>query len=248
MNPLQIDTDSLLLNASISSWDTDTFSIPVASISCIQLKKRGRVSAPMLRFQEWVRDNKIMVVSCRLPHSSIEEAMLLEKYAFRFVEMVLHPVASNLKNFPKPGLRLLTEKAIESDLPVLGEMAEKAFKFERYHVDPRVDSLVANLRYRRWVESSFHNPDHEVVKVVSETRDVVAFFVTQKIGDRSIYWHLTAVNPQFQRCGNGYQSWLAMIDQHSHGGGMKFALQFLRETRQCLICIQSCPLDSCPLK
>ena len=101
---------------------------------------------------DWIDQEKIRLVSCRLPHNDISTIMFLESHSFKFIEMVLHPTIHikdcRLSNFEG----FIVEPVKENELNIIISMANKAFGFERYHIDPRVNSHAANLRYGSWVK------------------------------------------------------------------------------------------------
>jgi RimJ/RimL family protein N-acetyltransferase len=212
-----IDNDRVCLEAHMVKWDTDVFNRRVAAISKFEVV--GNTSGAELNgFIRWVKDNSIEIVSCRLSHEKLAESMWLEQVGFRFVEMVLHPVVAGLKRFPLPTERLFVEDATADDLPIIGSIAEQVFRFERYHVDPRIDSSLANQRYKRWALNSFDSNSQKLVKVENRERDLIGFFVYEDLPNNGIYWHLTAINKEFQGKGLGYQTWLTLISHHRDAG------------------------------
>jgi RimJ/RimL family protein N-acetyltransferase len=216
-NYVEIDNDEMRIVANLVAWDTVVFDRRVAAISEFSLKTDSR-SSDLTGFYQWVADNNYEIVSCRLPHHKLNESICLESYRFRFVEMVLHPVAVGLDRFPPPAERLIVKEATEVELSTVSDIAGQAFGFERYHIDPRVDSRLADLRYRRWALNSFKDKAHKLVTVVTTDREVIAFFVYEMLPEFSIRWHLTAMSKSFQGRGLGYQTWLAMIMHHRDQG------------------------------
>lgn len=60
----------------------------------------------------------------------------------------------------------------ESDIPILKEFAEKAFKIDRYHSDPSLDNLSADEYYARWIENSYNGFADKVIVAVVEKEPV----------------------------------------------------------------------------
>jgi RimJ/RimL family protein N-acetyltransferase len=214
---IEIENDEMRIVANLVEWDTVVFDRRVAAISEFSLKANARW-ADLTEFYQWVADNNYEIVSCRLPHHKLNESICLESYGFRFVEMVLHPFVVGLDRFPPPTERLIVKEATENELSIVGDIAGRAFGFERYHIDPRVDSHLADLRYRRWALSSFKDQAQKLVTVVTADRQVIAFFIYEILPEYSIRWLLTAMIKSFQGRGLGYQTWLAMIMHHKNQG------------------------------
>jgi hypothetical protein len=103
------------------------------------------------------------LVSCRLPHERLRESMLLEERGFRFIEMAYQPELDDLQARDlgqSSGLEIaLAENA---DLPAVEDIAASAFRNERFHVDPRLDSALGDQRYRRWARSSLNHPSQRL--------------------------------------------------------------------------------------
>ncbi len=210
----KIDSDSLYLIADSAPWDSEIFGCSVAAISIIDVKKIASAQNQFEQFKIWISDNSIQIVSSRLSHEQIDVSMFLERNNFRFVEMVLHPLAKDLQNFPVTHTDMFVEPVIQSELLSVISMAERSFSFERYHIDPRIDSQLANLRYGRWIRNSFYDSKQELLKVMLSDGHIVAFFVVENRNDSSVYWHLTAVNPDYQGKKLGYNIWMTMINYH----------------------------------
>lgn len=217
-NSFELDSDSLSLRANPVPWDSDIFSFPVAAISTIDVKRLVSAQSQFDFFNIWVRENLFEIVSCRLSHQQIVASMFLERNNFRFVEMVLHPIAIGLQTYPVIDTEMIVEPVCEAELPAVVSMAERSFGYERYHIDPRLDPKLANIRYGRWIRNSFDDAKQVLLKVKLPDGHTVAFFVVENKDDRSAYWHLTAVNPDFQGKKLGYHIWMTMLNYHKIAG------------------------------
>lgn len=214
----EVATDALRLHARRVPWDSDIFGFPVAAIQAIEVHDdEEEVRHAFLSYQEWVRNQSIELVSCRLPHDQVAMSMFLERHGFRFVEMVLHPTLRELQSSPAIDTTLRVERVLESEVPFVAVMAERAFGYERYHADPRVDSRLADLRYGRWIRNSFADERQVLLKIV-RGNDVIGFFVIENRADGTVYWHLTAVNPDLKGQKVGTEVWRAMIAYHRKAG------------------------------
>lgn len=207
----KLETPRLRLSAEEASWDSLAFGVPVVQIKTIEvLNEEDAILLDFKHYSHWVEDEKIGIVSCRLPHDRLRDSMFLEARGFRFVEMVLHPRLENLKNRKFPIDDLLIVPAEKADLAELQDMAERAFSFERYHIDPRLSPKFGDLRYGNWIRNSLNHQAQRLLKVLDRGR-LVAFFIIEIRSDQSSYWHLTAIAPEWQGKGYGQRVWLKML-------------------------------------
>ena len=210
LNRYVVDSSLLKLQASKVPWDTCVFGYPVASIDRINLYNQDCVNKDFEGFMDWIDQEKIRLVSCRLPHNDITTIMFLERHSYKFIEMVLHPIIhindSRVSGFDG----FIVESVRENELTIVSAMANKSFGFERYHIDPRVNSNAADLRYGSWVKNTFNQRDQKLVKI-SFHKDILGFFIIERLSNDKFYWHLTALNPAFVGKGLGLGVWSAMI-------------------------------------
>ncbi|MBK8535841.1 MAG: GNAT family N-acetyltransferase [Candidatus Competibacteraceae bacterium] len=206
---LEIVTSGLRLSAALVPWDTEIFGFPVAQIRELEVTNRLSATEAYQTFQEWLDVNEIRIASGRLPHNQLQESMFLEAQGFRFVEMVLHPKIEGIQYLNIPKDSLIITPVLESDLPIVQDIAERAFGYERYHVDPRLDPNLGNKRYGCWVKNSLHHPNQQLLKIM-EGQHIVALFIIESKEDQSAYWHLTAISPQWQ----GARLWTACLVRH----------------------------------
>lgn len=211
-NDFALDKPSLKLLAGAVPWDSAVFGFPVAQIHTLDLIEPIGATSEYDAFRRWLDAEGIRIVSCRLPHDRLRESMFLESHGFRFVEMVLHPKIDNIQALDLPEENLTVASASKADVPELAEIAERAFSHERYHVDPRLNRKLADVRYGRWVKNSLDHLTQRLLKITDGGR-LLAFFLVE-LQDRSAYWHLTAVAPEWQGRGYGLRIWQAMIRHH----------------------------------
>lgn len=213
MKPLEfrIETASLKLSAQEAAWDSKIYEVPVVQITDIAVRNVKGAAVDFRSYESWGRDEQIGITSCRLAHDRLKESIFLESRAFRFVEMVLHPMLGSLQSRVFPEDNLIIMSASEADLPALKRIAEQSFSFERYHVDPRLNPKRGDERYAQWVCNSLDHPSQQLLKVSDEER-LLALFLIELRADRSAYWHLTAIAPQWQGQGYGRRVWLTMLN------------------------------------
>lgn len=217
----QIKTSSLHLEWSEAVWDTAVFGDPVAQIVRLEVLRQEANHD----FGIFERERDAIgcgLVSCRLSHEQLQESMLLEAHGFRFIEMVYQPELDRLPAEAASSdlLRLSVSLATAGDLPAVLEIAGNAFRSERFHMDPRLDSALADQRYRNWVNSSVFHPSQQMYVLRDQPR-IVAFFITEPLTDGTCYWHLTAVAPDAQGQGYGRRAWLTMLHQARNQGATR---------------------------
>ena len=212
-----LETKRSSLSASLAPWDTGIFGFPVAQIERFAILEPESFEFDYECLETWVNSRNCGMVSCRLGHDRLVESMFLEAKGFRFVEMVLHPEFPDLHRLQIPDQGLEIAAADESDLTEIRRIAETAFKDGRFHLDPRIDSRLADSRYGRWVESSLRHPTQQLLKI-RDGQTIVGFFIVEIIDDCRAYWHLTAVSPDHQGKGYGRRTWLAVLQHHVEQG------------------------------
>jgi RimJ/RimL family protein N-acetyltransferase len=212
-----LETSALSLSVNLVPWDAKVFGFPVAVIDALGVIDSGKAALDFEKVRDWLDAENVRIISCRLPHEELAESFFLESQGFRFVEMVLHPQISGLSRLELGNEGLFVDLATTRDIPTLSAIAASAFGSERYHVDPRVDTGRANVRYAKWVEGSFVHPQQRLLKVV-DGEDIVALFIIEVVAPGKVYWHLTAVAPRFQGKGMGWRSWRSMMHYHQSQG------------------------------
>jgi len=210
-------TPGLKLSAREAPWDSAIFLAPVAQIDLLQVLDSHAALEDYAQYQAWVASEHIGIVSCRLAHDRLRESMLLEANGFRFIEMVLHPRLDGLqkRSITADDLKILP--ATEADIPSLREIAATAFSNERYHIDPRLNPRLGDERYARWVGNSLGHKTQQLLKVLDGGR-LIGLFVVEATSSQSVYWHLTAISPQWQGCGYGRRVWTSMLRHHQEQG------------------------------
>jgi len=216
-----LDSDTLLLSCRKVPWDTDVLQAPVGEIHSFLVRESVIVQEMFKPFIDWVHAEGMALISCRLPHDKLRESALLESNGFRFIEMVLHPVVQDINQLDVSGHGLDISVVNDEELHAVAEIAGSAFSYERFHVDPYLGQSISDIRYRRWVENS-SSYSNQVLLKATEGKKLVGFFLVEYKVD-TVYWHLTAVAPEFHGLGYGYRVWKAMIDHHHQFGARNIA-------------------------
>jgi GNAT superfamily N-acetyltransferase len=214
---LDLAAPGFRLTATLAPYDVEVFGFAIAQILVLEVAETSPADANYAIFEEWRDAHDMRIVSCRLPHDRLRESMFLERQGFRFVETVLHPVIDRLQRRNLPSDHLVVIDATEADLPALRSIAECAFHHERFHIDPRLDPRLGDLRYGRWVENSLHHPRQRLLKIMDGPR-LLGFFIVEAENDGAVYWHLTAISPRWQGQGYGRRVWQTMLSLHRDEG------------------------------
>lgn len=219
VRPLEfrLDTPRLRLSAQEAPWDSAIYGMPVVQIEDIEVLDQDGAVSDYPHYATWIDAEQVGIVSCRLAHDRLRDSMFLEEHGFRFIEMVLHPRRDSLQATQIPADELLIAPAAEADLRALQDIADHAFGYERYHLDPRLDPRQGDQRYSRWVRNSLHHKSQRLIKV-SDGERLIALFIVEIRSDKSVYWHLTSIAPQWQGQGYGRRVWRAMLRYHQVEG------------------------------
>jgi RimJ/RimL family protein N-acetyltransferase len=210
---LDLHEPGLRLVADLIPWDEEAFGFPVAQIHALQVLDPILAQSAYRHFSDWMDRHAVSVASCRLPHAQMRESMFLEQQGFRFVETLLHPRLDNPGAYHWPEDAISIAPAHLEDLPALQYLAENAFHADRYHMDPRMDAGLAGKRYARWIANSCEHPRQRLLQC-RENESLIAFFIVEDMPQNGMYWHLTAIAPEYQGRGYGRRVWQAMLRQH----------------------------------
>jgi ribosomal protein S18 acetylase RimI-like enzyme len=214
---ISLETPGLRLSAREAPWDTTIFGFPVVQIEHIEVLDPLSALDDYAQYRAWVGCEGIGIVSCRLPHDQLRESMFLEANGFRFVEMVLHPRLDGLQCLGMSEDNLEILPATQADLASLRAIAETAFGNERYHIDPRISAKLGDQRYGRWVGNSLVHETQQLLKVLDGGR-LIGLFIVEATSRVAVYWHLTAISPQWQGSGYGRRVWRSMLSYHQAQG------------------------------
>ena len=209
---------NLRLVARLIPWDTVFFGFTVGQIDTLECPKPHFNSAALHPFFQWLDQNVVRLVSCRLPCDRLVESMLLEECGFKFVETVLHPYLNLPVSRCQDEDELVIAPATLADIPVLETIAANAFTTGRIHVDPRLGPTMGDRRYSRWVTNCLDHPSQRLFKVTNAEDMIIGLFITEAGPDQSMYWHLTAIAPECQGQGYGWRVWRAMLTRHTQEG------------------------------
>jgi ribosomal protein S18 acetylase RimI-like enzyme len=205
------------LKARLTPWDREVLGFPVAAITELEISDDADFKNVFDDFRQWLDAHHVGLVSCRLAQDKLKEASALEYEGFRFIETVLHPVHERLEAVGSDDGQIIISEAESQDVETIAGIAERSFGHERFHADPRIDNAKANRRYANWVSNTSADGNQQLLKI-TEGGNLVAFFIVERVSPNKIYWHLTAVSPEYQGRGYGRRVWLAMLNRHKQDG------------------------------
>jgi len=212
-----IATDNLKMDYFLVPWDTEIFNCQVAQISIIEIDNQSQAKKDLKPYQEWCDQQKIEFCSCRIAHDKIKESIFLEEQGFRFIELNYQPVLTNLQKLIFNDSDIQIAVADEHDQPLLADAAATIFHHERFHIDPRINSDLANNRYRIWLENGFKLPQQTVLKCSLNSK-IIGFFVIEYPEPKHCFWSLVGILPNYQGQGLGKKVWQAMLHWHQIAG------------------------------
>lgn len=215
--PTELRHGSAHARCSIVPWDTRIMGTVVGQIDALRVGTETETGALLADVHGWADATAAGFMACRLDHRALRESMALESIGFRTVETILRPVIRLESPVDVPWSPLEVARAGRSDLPALEAIARRAFTTGRFAMDWRLPARINADRYAAWVHSSVANEAHRV-HVARQDGVVVGVFVTERRPDDTVYWHLTAIDPDHQGRGLGKRLWLSMLRLHREEG------------------------------
>lgn len=202
------------IQAQLVDWDTLVIGKPVAQINSLKVSEPKTNSSKGLL--DWLEQQNVSLISCRLGIDSLVESMWLEDLGFRFVEMILHPSLEMHNTINTSDNEIAALPVRDEELDSIAEIARNAFQNERFHVDHRIDSEVANQRYANWVINAHNDPSQKLIKLVKQGVTIGFFIYAEQA--QKIDWLLTAIAPHMQGKGLGFKAWQRMLAFHQQAG------------------------------
>ncbi|MDR3514974.1 MAG: GNAT family N-acetyltransferase [Azospirillaceae bacterium] len=206
-----------VIEASIVAWDSEVLGAPVAQIDRIEISDNGAFAATLTEFERWRDALGCAFVSCRLPHTRLRESMQLEDRGFRFIEMVFCMELRHLDRLELADSDLQIVAADPADIPELARIAETGFRWDRFHVDPRLGAGFGGRRYARWVTSTLVHQQQRLLKIIKDEL-TIGFFIYEELPRQTIHWQLIAIAPTHVGQGYGRQYFLALLHHHRDRG------------------------------
>jgi RimJ/RimL family protein N-acetyltransferase len=143
--------------------------------------------------------------------------MALEEFGFRFIETVYRPRLERFDDVAAPRHDIRIAEASPSDAVAIERVAASVFTTGRFRLDERLPPELSDRRYSRWVANSLESSEQTVLKA-DVGSELVGFFIVEHRSDGSVYWHLTAIAPEWQGKGMGMSLWRTMLLRHQAEG------------------------------
>jgi len=196
--------DGARLRCALVPWDRETFGFEVGAI--LELAgEPAALPALLVRYVDWCAQRQVRFSSARLPLDSRHALSALQVAGFQWQELVVHPTLSTagIERMDDADLGL----ARDDERAEIEAIAASSFVHQRFHVDPRFPSELADARYVQWIGRSWEDPEHQFA-VLRQGGQVAGFWLFE-LSDRTAYLHLTAIGPAYQGQGLGRRLWTA---------------------------------------
>jgi hypothetical protein len=144
-------------------------------------------------------------ITCKLPIESIYLIHAAEAAGFHFVETQFKTVIRLNKSFdtakyPYDYVRIESP----DDLSKVLKIAENTIEHDRFSRDPSIGSIASGLRYRKYLEESFHRDDDEIWAVKSKsTGQILTFRSHRQVNQDQVNLLIGGVHPDFKDIGLG---------------------------------------------
>jgi len=136
--------------------------------------------------EEYLRRERPIYVTCKVPAEQIVDVHALEDHGFRFVEFQMRLRGTLRKSYDTSGYEFTYSRVTDTrDLEAVLELASSIFEHDRISRDPFFDqwkgSNLSGERYRRYVLKSFEANDECVYKLAENATGEVVGFSTHRI-------------------------------------------------------------------
>jgi len=109
----------------------------------------------------------------RVPTAEVRLTHLLEDAGFRLVDTGITLEAATIAGTARPGSD--TRLARAGDATAVAEIARTAFRYSRFHLDPRIPATLANEIKREWAANYFRGQRGDHMVVAERSGSVVGF-------------------------------------------------------------------------
>jgi ribosomal protein S18 acetylase RimI-like enzyme len=190
------DATPELGRVAVLDWDAELFGFAVgaywpAAGNPPTAAARGELRKALLA---WMRRSKVEVVVCNVPAGAHAWLSLLGLAGFVFVDLALTAFARRLDRLPLANVDV--RPAVAADTPALAIIAQRAFRFGRYHADVRFPQGLANYRYQHWITAAVASQSDCEYVFVSGPEGSATGFVHAMIKEGVADIRLLAVSPE----------------------------------------------------
>jgi ribosomal protein S18 acetylase RimI-like enzyme len=175
-------------------FDGEMLGVPVARLTVPRCVASGILADAV---GDW-RHQGLGLVSCRVPEAWHAERSALVHAGFREIETL---VTYQRGPLPPPLVPAAVRAARDDDRDACMAIAARAFRHDRYHVDPAIDDEAADRLKARWVANAFAG--RAAARLVADVgHGPVGFALGLTRGDAGLL-DLIAVAPEAQGRGLG---------------------------------------------
>lgn len=190
----------------IVPWDSEIFGYNILEIKVISTdsNKSNNLAGLINHLDSFCNKEKVRLVCCKVPIYNNFLIDSMQDYGFKYVESSIVPYI-NLSKINKEQYQSYchspVRKAREEDIKTLQQIAKKSFKYDRFHMDSKIDNNKADNRYAYWVENSFK--DNESIYVILWDNRVAGFYIIKVYDKNYTSIRLGCISPEFQGKGLG---------------------------------------------
>lgn len=210
-----------------SRWDSEHFGFPCVVIDSVLIgeqeyyARRTIAEALLSRLLPWLREHDTRFTSARVPALDIAVVHAIQAGGFAFIEawVFLHQLAAGAPDRATCALR----RAQPEDEPAMLEWVKSAYDTQRFHADPRIDSVKADSLYARWIATSFRDPAMTTLVHEREGRPVAFMTYYQSdlsatMGRTFAMWKMTLIDPLMRGQNIGTRFFQSLVRYHFEEG------------------------------
>jgi len=194
-------------------FESEILRCPVAQIEAVQAwDNPDDLPALATGAIEALADAGVALVSCRRPEADRTTLLALQQAGMYAVECLMtfsHPLSGL-------GEAAETDTAQPTDADACVTVAERAFRFDRFHADPLVDDALADALKGAWVRNSVLGRADRVF-VVREAGRIVGFNACMLRDDTAVI-DLIGIDPDHQGRGHGRRLTHAALAHYAQRG------------------------------
>lgn len=165
-----------------------------------------KIDSTIRNFQNELKElrtlHQSLFIQCKVQTEDLNFIRLLEESEFNLIDtnVVFKKVLNHKRINGIEDDRLIVRSANSADKKAVMSIANRNFKYSRFHLDPNISSQIANKLKSEWVGNYFKGErgDH---MVVSEINGVVSGFVQLLVQEDHYLIDLISVDEDFQRMG-----------------------------------------------
>jgi GNAT superfamily N-acetyltransferase len=191
-------------------WDTEIFGFAVGDY---RLPPEGHPTSLGRKLLNWACVNRVELISTVVPAMDRARIAMLEDCDFAYVDSSLSAMIAPLSpSADNDGDAVRVREAEPDDWPQVENIAATAFSAGRYHADVRFPRVLADRRYRWWMERALRSQDgRDHVYVTGETGRPVAFLHVVRRADIADM-RLVAIDPRFHGARLGRRFYAAVLN------------------------------------